>query len=147
MAITLPDPITREEKYLAALAGMDVNTPEPVSRREVYLSAAVEGGGGGSYKEKEVVIEDDANPEITALESTRYLVVEECETLSFTPSATGTCEVVFISGATPTVLTLPEGVLFPEWFDPDDLEANRLYNIIITDALLGAVISYPYTAE
>jgi len=49
----LPDPISREECFLAAAAGMDVGQlPEPVTRREQYLARiaawgkAASGGGG-----------------------------------------------------------------------------------------------------
>lgn len=45
---TLPDePITRKEHYLAKAAGQEVETPEPITREEMYLNAIAEGGGGG----------------------------------------------------------------------------------------------------
>jgi hypothetical protein len=45
---TLPDePITRKEFYLAKAAGQAVETPEPITREEMYLDAIAEGGGGG----------------------------------------------------------------------------------------------------
>ena len=49
MPNTLPEPITREEKYLAKAAGMTVpDLPEkPLTRVEEYLAAIAEGGGGG----------------------------------------------------------------------------------------------------
>lgn len=49
MPNTLPEPITREEKYLAKAAGMTVtDLPEkPLTRVEKYLAAIAEGGGGG----------------------------------------------------------------------------------------------------
>ena len=43
----LPDPISREEYFLAAAAGMDVGQlPEPITRREQYLARIAAGGGG-----------------------------------------------------------------------------------------------------
>lgn len=50
--IQYPEPITREERFLAAMCDPDNNTaPEPITRREQFLSAIVErikeGGGGG----------------------------------------------------------------------------------------------------
>lgn len=45
---TLPDePITRKEFYLAKAAGQEVETPEPITREEMYLDAIAKGGGGG----------------------------------------------------------------------------------------------------
>lgn len=40
-------PITRKETYLAKAAGQDVTTPEPVTREEVFLNAIANGGGSG----------------------------------------------------------------------------------------------------
>ena len=60
---TLPEPITRDEKYLAAAAGMEVETPEPITRVEKYLSAIAEGAGGDSYTkaETDALLEDKAD--------------------------------------------------------------------------------------
>ena len=44
---TLPEPLTREEMYLAKAAGQAVTTPDPITRKEMYLEAIAEGGGGG----------------------------------------------------------------------------------------------------
>ena len=41
------DPITREEKFLAKMAGRDVETPEPITRLEQFYDDAAKGGGGG----------------------------------------------------------------------------------------------------
>lgn len=46
--VDLPQPITRVEKYLAKASGMDIETPDPITREEKYLDAIAEGGGGGS---------------------------------------------------------------------------------------------------
>lgn len=46
--VDLPQPIPRIEKYLAKAAGMDVETPDPLTRVERYLDAIADGGGGGS---------------------------------------------------------------------------------------------------
>lgn len=45
-SVSLPTPVTREELYLAKLAGQDVETPTPVTRKEMFLEAAAQGGGG-----------------------------------------------------------------------------------------------------
>ena len=41
------EPITREEMFLAKLAGQDVQTPEPITRKDKLLSKAIENGGTG----------------------------------------------------------------------------------------------------
>lgn len=78
-------------------------------------------------------------PTITAVENTRY-VCGEVATLTITPPASGICIVRFTSGTTPTVLTA-SGVIWPEWFDDTDLEAEQVYEICITDGY-GAVMSW-----
>ena len=46
--MTLPNPESRKEAYLAKASGMTVeNLPEPASREEQYLNAIAQGGGGG----------------------------------------------------------------------------------------------------
>lgn len=45
--VDLPQPIPRIEKYLAKAAGMDVETPDPLTRVERYLDVIAESGGGG----------------------------------------------------------------------------------------------------
>ena len=45
----MDSPQTREEKYLAYLAGeTSITLPEPITRKEKYLYAAALSGGGGS---------------------------------------------------------------------------------------------------
>lgn len=80
-------------------------------------------------------------PTLTCLPNVRYKC-GEVGTLSITPPASGSCEVIFTSGSTPTVLTVPNTVKFPAWFDYTDLEANTIYDIIITDGVYGAVMSW-----
>ena len=81
----------------------------------------------------------DSTPIITAVPGVRY----ECGTvteLSFIPASSGLCEVVFASGSTPTVLTLPNTVIMPDWWT--GVEANRIYDIMILNGMLGAVMSW-----
>ena len=82
-----------------------------------------------------------AAPTITAVENTRY-VCGEVTSLDVTPAASGICIVRFTSGSTPTVLTLPSTVKFPEWFDPTSLETDTIYEMCITDGIYGAVMSW-----
>lgn len=45
--VNLPRPVTREEYYLAAGAGMDVDLPDPITRKELFLKRIAERGGNG----------------------------------------------------------------------------------------------------
>ena len=78
-------------------------------------------------------------PTITALSGVRY-VCGEVATLDITPCASGICDIVFTSGSTATVLTLPNTVKFPDGeFVP---EANTTYEINIMDGVYGAVMAW-----
>ena len=80
-------------------------------------------------------------PSITGEANKRY-VCGEVTTISITPPETGMIDVVFTSGATPTVLTTT-GVTFPEWFS-GTLEANTRYEINILDGY-GVVSTWAST--
>lgn len=77
-------------------------------------------------------------PTIVAKSGIRY-VCGEVTSLNFTPSAAGICDVVFTSGSTVTVLTVPNTIKWPAWFDPTALEANVTYELNIMDGVYGAV--------
>ena len=80
----------------------------------------------------------ESNPIITAVSNTQY-ICGEVATLSFTPSQRGICDIIFTSGDTPTVLTLPDTVKMPEWFI---IEENRIYEINILNGVYGSVMSW-----
>lgn len=82
-----------------------------------------------------------STPTVTAEANTLY-ICGEVSTLSFTPCGTGTCEIIFESGATPTVLTVPNTVQFPEWFDATSLQANTTYDISVSNGVYGAVMAW-----
>lgn len=44
------EPITRKEMFMAKAAGQSVNVPEPITREEKYLAAIAASGGGGGGK-------------------------------------------------------------------------------------------------
>lgn len=89
--------------------------------------------------ETQTVQVSGTTPVITANQNTRY-VCGEVATLDFTPSASGICDVIFSSGSTATVLTLPNTVILPSWFDATALEPNTTYEISISDGVYGAVM-------
>lgn len=76
------------------------------------------------------------DPVIQASRNARYMC-GEVTSLNFTPCASGICEVIFTSGSSLTVLTLPETVKMPEWFE---VETNRTYEISVVDGVYGAVM-------
>ena len=80
-------------------------------------------------------------PTITGQAGISY-ICGEVATLAITPPASGTIDVRFESGSTPTVLTVPNTVIWPAWFDPDNLEANTVYEINIEDGVYAAVMSW-----
>lgn len=80
-------------------------------------------------------------PTITGQPNVRYMC-GEVATLNVTPPVSGTIDVIFESGSTATVLTVPSTVMFPSWFDADNLDADTIYEIMITDGVYGAVMSW-----
>lgn len=82
-----------------------------------------------------------ASPSITGMPNVRY-ICGTVSTLTITPPASGSIVVRFTSGSTATLLTVPNTVKFPAWFDPTSLEADTVYEIIITDGVYGGVMSW-----
>ena len=65
MSNNLPEPITREEIYLNAIAqGESSDLPSPVTREEIYLKAIAENGSGTPV---EANPEDEATDTLTKL--------------------------------------------------------------------------------
>ena len=106
-----------------------------------YLLGKKNGGGGSGGGGEIIEPVTGSTPSITGVANTRYMC-EEVSTISITPPDSGTIEVFFTSGTTPAVLTLPNTVKMPEWFDATTLEANTIYDIIITDGVYGAVMTW-----
>lgn len=90
----------------------------------------------GISGESQTITVSGTEPVISAVSNARY-VCGELTSLTFTPSATGICDVIFSSGTTATVLNLPNTVILPEWFE---VEANHTYEISIVDGVYGAVM-------
>lgn len=88
--------------------------------------------------EVQVVNVTGSNPSITAEYNKRY-ICGEVSTLTITPASQGCTDVLFTSGTTPTVLSLPQTVKMPSWFT---VEASKTYEISILDGIYGAVMSW-----
>ena len=78
------------------------------------------------------------DPVITGKAGIRY-ICGTVDTLTITPPASGIVDVVFTSGTTPTVLSVPNTVKWPDWFSPSSLEASATYEINILDGIYGVV--------
>lgn len=89
------------------------------------------------YDEK-IINVDSSTPSITADPNALYLC-GEVSALSFTPCLSGICSVVFTSGSTPTVLTVPNTVRWTNEFDPTDIESSATYKISVLNGELGTV--------
>ena len=100
-----------------------------------------EKGDKGDAGECAVVEVSSATPVITAEANTVY-VCGTVTSLSFTPCASGLCDILFTSGSTITTLTLPNTVKTPDWFDASALEANTVYEINILDGIYGVVAKW-----
>ena len=80
------------------------------------------------------------DPTITGTANTRY-ICGELTSLTVTPPSAGTISVLFTSGTTPTVLSLPQTCVMPEWWE--GVEADYTYELLITDATYVGVMSWP----
>ena len=90
--------------------------------------------GGGTQVD---VTGDD--PVISGAANTFYSC-GEVDSLSITPPESGIVDILFTSGSTPTVLTLPDTVVMPDWWA--GVEANRTYEISILDGVWAVVTSW-----
>ncbi len=119
---------------LAKAAGHDEkDSPLPVGQYTEEAKSAISDMLNGA------VTVSGTTPTITALSGVRY-VCGEVSTLDIKPCASGICDIVFTSGSTATVLTLPSTVKFPDGaFTP---EANTTYELNIMDGVYGAVMAW-----
>ena len=83
-----------------------------------------------------------STPEIEALPNTRY-VCGTVSAISITPADTGLTVVTFTSGSPAAALTVPDTVVFPEWFDPSSLSAGTVYEISVIDGVYASVGMWP----
>jgi len=94
-----------------------------------------EKGDSGAAKQETVAGTDVS---IIGTSNTRYICGTPL-TLNFTPPAEGVVDIIFTSGSSKTILTLPNTVKMPDWFE---VEANMTYEISIMDGVYGVVTSW-----
>ena len=127
---------------LAKAAGADmVSSSNPVGTYTDAAKAAIKSMLGIDAGMQEIIISGQ-DPVITGIANARYNC-GEVYTISITPPASGIVDVVFTSGSTAALLTLPVTVKMPVWFDATSLETNTIYEITITDGVYGMVMSWP----
>lgn len=136
---SLPDNAASSAAAAAASAELAQDYADAVDAATVEETLAYMDMSGSATPADEVTV-SGANPVIKAGKNT-YYVCGELQKLSFTPNAKGICAVRFTSGTTATVLTVPNTVKFPDWFD-GTVETNRVYEISILDGVYGAVMSW-----
>ena len=78
---------------------------------------------------------------ITGIANTRYMC-GEVSTISITPPQSGIIDVIFTSGSSVAVLTVPSTVKWPSGFDPTSLETNTTYELNVMDGIYGAVMKW-----
>ena len=116
------EPKTRREQYYAKMGGQNVVIPnEPITREEQYLDHIAKNAGS----ESEV---SGTTPSIE-VENNTFYDCGEIASLTVTDSGDKFYGIRFISGSTPTVVTLT-GVTMPDDFT---IEANTVYEINVKD--------------
>ena len=126
---------------LAKAAGADEkNSILPVGQYTESAQTAIKQMLGVKDDYDSLVVEvSGTDPVITGKASYRYNC-GELYTLSITPPEFGTMDIIFTSGATPTVLTLPNTVKMPTWWA--GIETNTTYEMCITDGVYCGVMSW-----
>lgn len=119
---------------------------------DMSLQTGPQGANGNDYvltsqdKEDIAVLVDDmflvnvagTDPVITGVANTRY-ICGTVNTISITPPVSGIIDVIFTSGSTLAVVTLPGTVKMPDWYA---ITTNRIYEINIQDGVYGSVMSW-----
>lgn len=140
-----PVPITRQHESvfygLAKAAGSDEkDSTLPVGQYTDSAQTAIKQMLGVKDDYDSLVVEvSGTDPVITGKASYRYNC-GELYTLTITPPTSGTMDIIFTSGATPTVLTLPNTVKMPDWWA--GIETNTTYEMCITDGTYCGVMSW-----
>ncbi len=142
-------PVVSSNAHVAAFYGLakaasdttQSASSNPVGMYTDAAKAAIKSMLGIDAGMQEIIISGQ-DPVITGIANARYNC-GEVYTISITPPASGIVDVVFTSGSTAALLTLPVTVKMPVWFDATALETNTIYEITITDGVYGMVMSWP----
>ena len=105
------------------------------SNGQFQSATAIKGDSGEGI----VVQVSGTTPTIICEDNHRY-ICGEVLSLNITPPANGVCEIIFESGSTATLLTAPNTIKWPEWFNPNSLETSATYQFKISNGLANVAI-------
>lgn len=105
------------------------------SNGQFQSATAIKGDSGEGI----VVQVSGTTPTIVCEDNHRY-ICGEVLSLNITPPANGVCEIIFESGSTATLLTAPNTIKWPEWFNPNSLETSATYQFKISNGLANVAI-------
>lgn len=139
---SLPDPVTIAHggtgatTQTAAKTNLGLGNVDNTSDLNKPVSLATQQAINDVRTKQETVSGTDIA--IIGVANTRY-ICGTLSTLDFTPPAEGIVDIIFTSGSSKTILTLPNTVKMPDWFE---VEANMTYEISIADGVYGVVTSW-----
>ena len=141
-------PITPEKQHesvyygLSKLAGVDLaNETVTVGTYPQTSKTAIQTMLGIEADIPLVETVTGATVSITGMPNVRYICDTAISELTITPPASGSIVVRFTAGSN-CIVSLPQTVKLPEWFDISSLEAGTTYELIITDGVYGGVMSW-----
>ena len=146
---TLVSQLTNDSGYLTSFTETDPTVPSwaKAAQKPTYTAAEV-GAITATDLTNALAAQTEtvsgSTPTVTAVANKTY-ICGTVSTLSFTPASSGISDILFTSGSTATVLTVPNTVKFPEWFDPSNLSANTTYEISVMNGTYGAVMAWATT--
>lgn len=105
------------------------------SNGQFQSATAIKGDSGAGIVEQV----NGTAPTIVCEDNHRY-ICGEVLSLNITPPANGACEIIFESGSTATLLTAPNTIKWPEWFNPNSLETSATYQFKISNGLANVAI-------
>ena len=127
---------------LSKLAGVDLKlTPVTIGTYSDESKAAIQSMLGIEADIPLVETVTGATASITGMPNVRYICDTAISELTITPPASGSIVVRFTAGSN-CIVSLPQTVKLPVWFDISSLEAGTTYEIIITDGVYGGVMSW-----
>ena len=130
-------PANQHESVFYGLARAAGDTTQPASNNTVGNYTESAKSAIGELLEGSITV-SGTTPVINAKSGVHY-VCGEVATIEIIPPARGVVDVLFESGATPTVLTVPNGIKWNDNFDSENLDANTVYEIRIRDGLYASV--------
>ena len=126
---------------LALMKAMPDNAASSAAAAAASAEAAQEYAEGARTSAVTETVVSETTPTINGTANTRY-ICGEVSSISITPPASGIVDVIFESGTTAAVLTVPSAVLWPEWFNPESLDTNTTYELSILNGTYGVVATW-----